>query len=385
MKLTNPMRALLAGAMVLSCGGEPPPATESGAPPRELTVNPIPFLGYVAADMGALFGGAFGTPLAIGNSGRAVGEAEGCVPFMAMNVCRVSPVYWDPGQPPVVIPSLPGMLSGRATGITDAGVIVGSSVDTSNHSHGWRWSAGTGTQEVLAPDGSPAVISAAASNGWTTGIHYPPGKLNSHAFRYSVVSGHFDDLFPASVPDLLASLGLSGLIVGNNTDGLVATIGTAVDVIGNVAGTLKIGVNQYRLGYVWPGGGGSVDLHALNTDVDVQEATAINGTVVGPYIAWNGTERTYSWIAGGLLGDMGVGASAHPLGLSSLGRLVGRTTTGTPRPLTWYINTLTYLPTLGGHDGQAIAVNRCGTVVGYALDASSRPRPLRWTKSGCDG
>jgi hypothetical protein len=82
---------------------------------------------------------------------------------------------------------------------------------------------------------------------------------------------------------------------------------------------------------------------------------------------------------------MGLSDNTYPNALNSNWRMVGRTTTGTQRPFTWYLNKLTYLPVPGGQSyGDALGLNRCGTIVGYALDSSNRKHALRWTKANCD-
>jgi len=409
MKPTNVLSAALAGAIALSsCSADDPASTDSVTFPPASDIGPapdptpgpvplpMPITGYVVAELPPRAGGSTATVHAIGSDGRAVGEAEGCVFYLGQIHCGVVAVYWDPGQAPTVIPQLAGTTSNKATGITDAGVIVGASTDGSGHRHGWRWSAATGTTEMFSPvDGTSLIFNAATAGGWTTGIHFPPGKLGAHAFRYHLFGGAFQDLFPPCVRTLLNELGLQGSIPPghpvtdclNDSEDLIATRGASIDAIGNVAGQLQVGVGQSVYAYFWPGVGGAVNLRAMNPSVDAKQATAVNGSVLGPYLASDGSTRAYSWsgLSGGGLGDMGLSIGVFPNGLSNMGRLVGHSSTGNQRAVTWYANKVIYLGVPGGMTfGDAVAVNRCGNVVGNAQDAAFKQRAFRWTKTGCD-
>ncbi|GEM_PF-5936524 len=397
MKLINPMLALLASITALSAMADSNPSPSPDPNGGMGTPTPPQILSeYTVVDMGKLLGGTDAAALAIGNSGRAVGWANSCIGRGCSLI--VSAVYWDVGQLATKIPMLPGMKSSKATGITDAGVIVGNSMDTSGHKHGWRWSAETGTTEMLSPnDGSSLIVTAAFANGWTTGYFYPPGKFGSHAFRYNLANGYFDDhLFPDCVRDLLVSLNLAGLIPSEygssgclNDKDMVATEGYAVDLLGNVAGSLEIGNGQYKLAYLWPNGSSPIDLHAPGwpIGIDAQQATALFGTlfVIGPYVSGSGY-RTFKWSLGtGLVEDMGLNDNVYPNAVSSYLRMVGFTTTGTQRPVTWNNNALSHLPVPTGLNyGNATGVNRCGNLVGAAQDANFKQHALRWTKANCD-
>jgi hypothetical protein len=145
---------------------------------------------------------------------------------------------------------------------------------------------------VLSPiDNSSLIMGAAASNGWTTGYHYVPATLAKHAYRFNVVSGAFEELFPPCVRTVIDDLGLDSMIPPghpapdclNDSTELIGTAGNAIDAFGNVAGRMEIGDHEFVRGYMWQGGGGPMDLQKLNGDLVIQEATAVSGTAVGPY------------------------------------------------------------------------------------------------------
>jgi probable HAF family extracellular repeat protein len=283
-------------------------------------------------------------------------------------------------------------------GITDSGVIVGFSTDTSGFGHGWKWSTGTGTTEVFSPDGASLIFAGADGTGYAVGRYYPPGKLNAHAFRYHLANGYFEDLFPDCVRTVLEAVDLIRLVQPTGPDedaclndqDIIATDGHAIDFLGNVAGTLQVGVQQYKFAYLWPNGFAAVDLQGLaapNSGIAAHQATAVYGAlVIGPYTAANGATRTYSWTGGdSWVGDMGLSANIYPNALNSFWRIVGHSTTGTQHPVTWYNNQLLQLPVPSGlKNGDALAVNRCGSVVGSATDANGMQHALRWTKANCD-
>lgn len=392
MKRVSRLCLVLSAATLMGCEGQDWPLDEPIASSGELVSAPAPAL-YAMTELPPLPGGTVAIAHAIGADERIVGEAGACDPVAG---CSRVAVYWDVGRGPVVIPALPGTVSNKATGITDAGVIVGTSRDARNRSHGWRWTALAGTTEVLGPGGVPLVVAAASPSGWTTGIHYPPGMVAPRAFRFHLGTGAFEALFPTCVRSLLHALGMAHLIPTGSAAGdclggrdLVATRGFSVDALGNVAGELEVGVGQAELGWLWRGGGSAdgVNLRALNGTIEVREATAVAGSLLGPYVAWDGSTRIWSWSAvdGGLLGDLGLHVSAFPSGFSSQGRLVGYRTTGPQLPLTVRAGSIEYLELPGGVGaGDAVAVNRCGNVAGNALDGSSRSRAFRWAKTSCD-
>jgi uncharacterized membrane protein len=400
MRLMNRMAsmlfALLAGALIQSAFADSDPGNPGDTPPIPVPWPPLPYSPYTVVDMGGVIGSTDTAATAIGTAGRAVGWMRACIGRGCTPT--VSAVYWDVGQPPKKIPALPGMASSRATGITDSGVIVGNSTDPGGHSHGWRWSAETGTTEVFSPDGGSLIFTAASTNGYATGRYFPPGKLGAHAFRYYIANNYFEDLFPSCIRTVLESLGLMGLVVptGPNEDyclsdqDIIATEGFATDVLGNIVGTMRIGNAQYKLAYLWPNGFDPIDLHSLaspGSGIDAQQATAVAGALVlGPYISWNGAQRTFSWSGGnGWLGDMGLSTNIVPNALNNNWRLVGHTTTGSQHPVTWYNNQmLTLFVPSGQSSGDATGLNRCGTIVGAAMDANFRMHALRWTKASCD-
>lgn len=396
MKVTRVSCIAIASAVFLGCGVEGQVPDEPGTSAAPLIIVPLPLPPYSVSELPAGPGGTRTVARAIGSNERIVGAADFCTALPPVT-CNLLAAFWDPGQAAVKIPQLPNTKTSVAVGITDAGVIIGTSVDVLDKRHGWRFSVGSGTTELFGPGGAPLLFTAAASNGWTTGTFFPPGQSVDHAFRHVLGSGVVEDLYPACVRTVINAHGLGNLIPPgypandclNGTAQLLTTHGFAVDVLGNVAGKLEIGNGQFFFGAFWRGGFGpeAIDLHGLNNSIDVKEATAVSGTVLGPYIGWDGSERTWSWstLNGSLLGDMGLPVSARPLGLSSNGRMVGYRTTAPQLPVTYRQGSLTNLPVpLGLSSGSAGAVNRCGNIAGNAYDAQFRNHGLRWTKANCD-
>ncbi|MEO8032417.1 MAG: hypothetical protein ABI765_16335 [Gemmatimonadota bacterium] len=356
-------RLLLAAALVCLAACNDPSAEPAGPSSAGPSLQPPPGpVAYLPVDLGSLPGGDWAMAIAVSSDGRVVGEAEGC----DGKSCRRQAVYWDNGQPAHAIPSLSGSVESSATGIIDRGDIVGWSRDVSGFEHGWVWTVKMGTIEIHSPIGPHMRVNAAASNGWTTGYLWDPVNLTKHAFRHSIVTGYWEDLHPPGVGDT------------------ISTFGNAIDVIGDVAGEYDLGMGQFVFGYLWEGGGPAINLNKMNPDV--HSATAVNGTAVGPYLAWTGNVQTWSWTVGGTPGDMGVGVATFPHGFSSMGRLVGHTTSGDQKPFTWYKSGFTTLGvTTGLNNGDALGLNRCGLVVGSALSkANFHSHALKWAPLACD-
>lgn len=89
----------------------------------------------VAADLGVLAGGTFSIANAISETGQAVGYAD-------TREHVAVPVSWRPGAPAQPLSIWPGHVAGYATGVNDAGEIIGYSLDVDGNPHAILWTHG---------------------------------------------------------------------------------------------------------------------------------------------------------------------------------------------------------------------------------------------------
>jgi len=361
-------RLAVAAAFVLVACNDPQ-ANPTG-PSDDIVVLPHPLYLYSATEVGLMPGGTFSTATAINSAGTIVGQADHCTALLfnghLVSLCSTTGYYKTSGGTMKAIPMLPGHVTATATGITDAGIIVGWSRPSGGFPvpSGWFYDPATNHLESIPSiSGGGVVANAAASNGWVTGTRTNGVTLAPTAFRFSVNTHFLEDLTPA---------------------GFAGSEGYAIDVVGDVGGMVYTATAGVTHGFAWYGGGSTQDLTALESSVPY--ATAINGVVVGPFKPYDGvTPRVFSYMIGGSLGDIGAGINRYPTAISSLGRLVGYGTTSTHTPFTFYNTVSSSLPTVNAlHDVAPAALNRCGTIVGTGYDAAWRTHAIVWSKLSCD-
>ncbi|AHG88775.1 extracellular repeat protein, HAF family [Gemmatirosa kalamazoonensis] len=249
------------------------------------------------------------------------------------------------------LPPLAGDTGTVATGINDAGVVVGYSTRRNGHTTAWIRHPGLAPRALSEPE-------------------FCAGSSRADAIDY--------------LGEIVGSCGRDAVIWPTETAfawPLGGVHGEALDVyFHTVVGYGLLGSGSTTTAIVWRGAPTTFNLPPGSTD---SKATGINagGAIVGLFTQ-NGAQRGFvsSLTSGRVL--------PHPAyGISDYGRVVG-----------WYVSlpaaaytiapgavTETPLPptTLGR---VAVKVNRCGAIVGhyFPLGLQGGPRAALWTKPTCD-
>jgi probable HAF family extracellular repeat protein len=248
-----------------------------------------------------------------------------------------------------VIPRLPGQTASFATGLNDAGQVVGYSGSVA-----WLWDGNTLTN--LDPGQGFSFAYGINDAGQVVGYAVlTPGATSYHATVWN-----------GTTPTDLGTL-----VAGGYGEGL------AINASGQVAGWATIEPDAYQKATVW-NGTTPTDLGALGTaNYLLSQATAINaaGRVVGwsqnpdtgnqNATVWNGTALTNLGTAAQASIAYGINASGQVVGYSTANSVDGAATL-------WNGSTATDLGALpGATSSVANGINDAGQVVGNSVTATS--------------
>jgi probable HAF family extracellular repeat protein len=331
--------ALLAATMsALGCGESPsgPASLESPAQDQIAVVAG----GYAVVDLGTLPGGTSSTAYAMNRSRQVVGVSG---TISATGQLENHAFLWANGEMRDLgnfgpIPA-PGRVHGTATGINDAGQVVGWANRPDGESHAFLWA--NGRMQDLGTlggeqSGATAINAAAQVVGYSTLAAAPGADPVTHAFLWQ--NGVMRDL---------------GTLGGNYSRAF------GINRLGEVVGesrTARGSIHAFR----WANG---VMTH-LQRQGGRSQALAINrgGRVVG---VWS--SRATVWVNGlprvwGPAGELSAATAINTAGL-----VVGTTQlNGVSRALIWNKGVMSDLPAAGGGPahGQAYAINAGGDVAG---------------------
>jgi probable HAF family extracellular repeat protein len=341
--------ATVVGLSLLGCFGDTPQEPEaSGAPVRlasaAITSN--------ITDLGTL-GGDFSEASDINSSGRIVGNAA----ILSINGSfELHAAYWQNG---IItdLSTLPGASSAwDATGISDAGHIVGRSTDPN-----------TGGGFLL-------------SDGRMTGLPHLTGDQTAWPLRVNssglVVGGSWNEADGHFRPVLWqnGSVRYLGSFGGE--------FGTASDINdnGQVAGFSQMS-SGHEHAFLWQNGS-MRDLGTLGGLASAGSAINAVGQVVGGSSLSNGRSRAFLWQNGRMLalGTLG-GPFSYASDVNDQGQAVGssETASGQSHAFWWHDGIMTDLGTLGGPSSSASAIDETGHVVGNADDAGFHEHAVLWT------
>lgn len=263
------------------------------------------------------------------------------------------------------------------------------------HEHGLRYSV----QRLEVPGGFEAFPAAINNHGWVVGYSSTPP-----------VAARIPTLWIGGRASNLGSLG--------------GTVGYAYDIndAGKIVG-LSTNANNVQRAFSWYRGritalqnlGGSTTSHSVarginSSGVIAGESAVPDGSRVRAVLWRNGAPRALENLGGSFasafrINDLGysagvsnfpdatqhaalwtpkgdivdLGANAVALDINNAGRIVGNTFMGVrSKPAKWYRGVLTVLPTLGGENGVAFAINEKDQAVGYSQTATGRERATIW-------
>lgn len=245
-----------------------------------------------------------------------------------------------------VIPRLPGQTASFATGLNDAGQVVGFSGSVA-----WLWDGNTLTN-----------LDPGQNFSFAEGIN-DAGQVVGYAVLTAGAACYHATVWNGTTPTDLGTL-----VAGGCSQGI------AINASGQVAGWATTEMGSDQKGTLW-NGTTPTDLGALGTASNVlSQATAINaaGLVVGwsqnpdtgnqNATVWNGTALTN-------LGTAAQGSVAY--GINASGQVVGYSTDNSAdgAATLWNGSTETDLGVLpGGISSQANGINDAGQVVGYSIN-----------------
>jgi probable HAF family extracellular repeat protein len=281
--------------------------------------------------------------------------------------------------------TLPGDTSSTAYGVSaDGAVVVGVSdamvVDdsgmASSISRAFRWTAGTGMQDLGTLGGTYSQANAVSADGAVVVGESRIAGGNIRAFRWTAGTG---------MQDLGTLGGANSYAYGVSADGAV------------VVGESRIAGGAYRA-FRWTAGTGMQDLGTLPGDtsstaygvsadgavvVGVSDAVVVDDSGMASSIS-----RAFRWTAGTGMQDLGTlgGTYSRASGVSADGAVVvgGSDLAGDAitHAFRWTGGVMTDLGTLGGTYSQANAVSADGAVVVGKSDIGGEvSRAFRWTQA----
>jgi len=255
------------------------------------------------------------------------------------------------------------------TGISDGPTVVGWASSVVIYDHAFRWTPGSGMQDLGTFGGNWSSAWGISSDGTTIVGEAYQGN-NPFAFRWTSSTG-------------LQNLGTLG---GNlsaaydaSSNGSVI-VGTAQDASGNL------------IAFRWSGGM-MTPLGTLGGNNSFAYGVSGNGNlVVGASNDSSGALQAFYWTSAtgmvNLATALGSPASSAALDVSENGNIVvgwSENTAGVRRARRADLNTMTVinLGHLGGNWAEALATNWDGSiVVGWSRDSSNNLHAFRWTLSG---
>ena len=236
-----------------------------------------------------------GTGTAINSSGNVGGVGD------PSNSGNLQAFVWQPTGARW-LGSLGGNFS-AASGINDAGAVVGLSYTAAYMQHGFLWTQGGGMQD-LTPDLTSnvgATAMAINSSNQVTGYYVPNGGSNTLGFIWTQAGG-------------LQSLGLAG------------TIAYDVNDSGTVVGQTP-GANGNRHAFSWTQAGGIKDLGTLGGGQSSALGINSRGWIVGTSLTNSGTGLLHGFLwtpSGGMqdftvLAGFGVSQQAYSVQVNDFG------------------------------------------------------------------
>ena len=212
---------------------------------------------------------------AINNSGLVVGAAD------PSHASMLQGFAWQAGGGSQWLGSL-GSGYSVATGVNDAGSVVGLSYTAESKQHAFLWQANGGIQDLTPTltNVGGATAMAINSSGEVAGYYFPNGSLTTHGFLWTQAGG-------------LQDLGTSG------------TLAFGINDAGKVIGQRTV-ASGYRHAFSWTKAGGFKDLGTLGGGES--SATSMNslGWIVGisQTTAKNGLQHGFVWTDGGGMKDL---------------------------------------------------------------------------------
>lgn len=266
------------------------------------------------------------------------------------------------------LPKLPGFSNALAEGINRAGTIVGYAT-TSNflNSRAWIWTQGGGIKALPDLGGGSALAMGINTAGVAIGFSADPQQV-THAVKWTA-AGTVVDLNP----------------MGATSEAL------AINDSGDVAGWVFPKGGNASHAFLWRRSGTRLDLGTLGGASSQAFAITDGPTVVG--VADRPPPQlpiAFIWTQAGGMRPLGLGNNSEAHGISRRNRTVGLRIASDVKGLTRFGTLTQILPDLApakGHFSAGNAVNRCGSIVGDSNDPRptfGNPLPVVWVISVCD-
>jgi uncharacterized membrane protein len=257
--------------------------------------------------------------------------------------------------------------------------------------HGLRYSV---QRLELPANRTEAYPTAINNHGWVVGYSQGPGALPT-----LWIGGKPSDLGAPSTVSYAYDINDAGRVVGfyldgsNNTRAVTwyrgkrtalpglantgaQTVARGINQGGAIAGESRAAVGTATRAVVWKNG---MPRELENLGGGLGSANRINdsGYSVGIANLEDATLHGALWTPKGDLIDLGV--QNVPFDINNDGRIVGYHFVGLQfKPLKWVRGVRTVLPTLGGENGIAYAINERDETVGYSQTATGKERATIW-------
>ena len=302
-------------------------------------------------DLGTLPGGA--TPLALGSSASGINNAGQVVGSSSISSGTMHAFLYSNGTMTNLGTLVPGGTESEASGINDAGQVAGFSITLSGHTHAFLYSKGTMTD--IGTLGGGASFALGINNvGQVVGYSSTSFDLHLHAFLYSNRTMTDLGILPGGDYSQACAINDAGQVVG------VATTSSASHAFLYSNGTMT------DLGTL-PGGRQS-GAYGINNAGQVVGSSSISSDTMHAFLYSNGTMTD--------LGTLPGGDYSEAYGINNAGQVVGRATTssGTMHAFLYSNGTMTDIGTLpGGTASEAYGINNAGQVVGQSGQNPNSP------------
>jgi probable HAF family extracellular repeat protein len=332
-------------------------------------------------ELAPLPGDTVGFTQGMNDNGQVVGTSGLCsnTSPVGQNIGGAHAVLWDTNGSPTDLGHLPGVPPGAynvATAINNAGEVVGPAAAADGTIHAFLWTKATGMQDYGTLPGAVATLPpysrAINNNGQMVGVSIDGTTFNERAVIWQgKVPVDLNTLIPANSGWLLncaQSLDDAGVIVGFGT------------INGAVHAFVATPVTNYTVTDLGTFGGTSANAYGINDE----------GRIAGAAALANGDERAFISGIGGTKYDLGTlgGPNSEASGPNASNALaiLSETSKKDPfgndfcgfgtnlicLPAVWN-GTMTALPTLGGNNGEALAINNQGQIAGFAENSTKDP------------